>query len=580
MEGWTAAEIRRLAGPRGYPRGVEYFRQGRVHGMRVDQGVVTATVTGTHKYRVTLDVAPGEPVFACTCPIGMEGDFCKHCVATALAWLETLGEGEPHHPCADGPDPDTGITLEGVRAWLRQQDQEALVELLMEAAAEDEPLSQRLTLKAAATGAPSLATYREVLEQAIVPERFISYGEMYDYCRGADHAIDGLAELLDRGHGEAVIELSEHALACVESAAEGVDDSDGHLRSLLERVQELHLAACRQARPDPEELAERLFRWEVDGDRDTFFGAVEPYAEVLGERGLAAYRRLAEAVWAEVPARQPGERVPGDSGRRWRITHLMETLARQAGDVDALVAVLARDLSTAHAFSRIVDAYHQAGRDADAVAWAERGIEAFGDLADPRVQDFLADHYHREKRHDDALALIWPRFARGPGVESYRDLKRSAERANDWPEWRRRACDYLHARIRQEEAETRPTGWRGGFWSARSILVEVLLWEKHTDQAWEVARGGHCRQDLWLKLAALREEGHPQDAIAVYQRLIDPIVERKNNQAYAEAAGLLRRIRDLMAGLGEEGAFQGYLTTVRAAHKRKRNFMSLVDRLG
>jgi hypothetical protein len=35
-----------------------------------------------------------------------------------------------------------------------------------------------------------------------------------------------------------------------------------------------------------------------------------------------------------------------------------------------------------------------------------------------------------------------------------------------------------------------------------------------------------------------------------------------------------------MAGLGEEGAFQGYLTTVRAAHKRKRNFMSLVDRLG
>jgi uncharacterized Zn finger protein len=577
MAGWTAADVRRLAGSRFYQRGEAYFREGRVHNLRVDQGRVSATVAGTHRYRVTLGVVADGVEFTCTCPVGMEGDFCKHCVATALASLATPA---PDQPPADEAQSDRVVTDEEVRGWLMRQEREVLVDLVMEAAAEDGPLSHRLMLQAAASGEPSLATYRTVLEQAIVPDTFMSYGEMYDYWRGANHAIDGLAALLDQGHGEAVIELSEHALACAESATQDVDDSDGYLGGLFDRLQELHLAACRQARPDPEELAERLFWWEVQGDWDTFFGTAERYAEVLGERGLATYRQLAEAVWAEVPARQPRDRQSQDYGRRWRITHLMEALARQAGDVDALVAVMEKDLSTAHAFARIVDAYHEAGRAADAVAWAERGINAFGDLADPGVQDFLADHYHRERRHDDALTLIWPRFARTPGVASYRDLKRNAKRANAWPQWRQRAVDHLHARIDEEEKEVRRTGWRGGFWSARSTLVEILLWEKRQDEAWEVARGGHCRQELWLKLAALREQDHPRDAIAVYQRLVDPIVDRKDKQAYAEASGLLRRIRDLMASLEEDAAFRGYLTTVRATHKRKRNFMALLDALG
>ena len=62
--------------------------------------------------------------------------------------------------------------------------------------------------------------------------------------------------------------------------------------------------------------------------------------------------------------------------------------------------------------------------------------------------------------------------------------------------------------------------------------------------------------------------------------LIGSIVERTNNQAYAQAAGLMRRVKQLMGNLGEDGEFRQYLAEVRTEYKRKRNFMKLLDRFG
>jgi len=99
-----------------------------------------------------------------------------------------------------------------------------------------------------------------------------------------------------------VIELAEYALAAVDNTMGSVDDSDGHMGGILERLRELHHAACKKAKPDPEALAERLVAWELRSDGDTFHGAAATYADVLGKRGRAVYRKLAEAAWARVAA--------------------------------------------------------------------------------------------------------------------------------------------------------------------------------------------------------------------------------------------------------------------------------------
>ena len=82
-----------------------------------------------------------------------------------------------------------------------------------------------------------------------------------------------------------------------------------------------------------------------------------------------------------------------------------------------------------------------------------------------------------------------------------------------------------------------------------------------------------------MKLAAGREKNHPADAIAVYKKWVDPIADHKDNQAYAEAAALIRKIQSLMNRLQQDGEFADYLLTVRSTHKQKRNFMKLLDKI-
>lgn len=565
----TRNALAQLAGPRSFSRGEAYFAEGAVRGLAEDEGVITAKVQGTRAYKVALRAQQGRLGFSCTCPAAAEGGFCKHAVAVGLAWL--AGDVEAQPPSRGRPQ-EQPVTLKDVRAWVEAQSREALAALVMEALRDDDRLRQHLFLEVAKAGkrGVNLATFRAAIEAAAEPDDFIGYREAYEHAAGIEAVIDSVEVLLRDGHAAEVVELAEYALGLVEASMGMIDDSSGTMGGVLHRLQGLHLAACKAAEPDPAALAERLFSWELRSDFETFLGAAQTYAAVLGKAGLARYRELAEAEWAKVPPLAPGGRGSDPYPHRFRITHLMETLARQTGDVEALVAIKRQDLSYAYSYLGIAELYRQAGQPDRALEWAERGLAAFPDRTDSRLREFLADEYHRRGRHQDAVELAWANFAERPALENYRALQAHADQASAWPATRDRALAFVREQIGED-------GRRGGWRTDRSRLVEIYLWEKDAEAAWREATEGGCAEDLWQQLAAQREEKHPQDAIAVYQRLAEAAATRKNNQAYEEARGHLKKIRGLMVGLGQEAAFARYLASVRAAHKPKRNLMKLLD---
>jgi len=569
--------LRRIAGKRSFERGEDYFASGQVGSLERHGSATTARVQGTRPYRVKLWVDDGELEYSCTCPVAADGAFCKHCVAVGLAWA---GEGQTEKP-PGRTHAKPAVTLDDVRADLARQDKNALVEMLMGQATEDDRLRQRLLMKAAKGGRRGLdvATYRQAIDSAVNLGDFVEYGEVHDYARGIDDVIDSVEDLLKEGHAAEVIELTEHALAAVEEAMGSVDDSDGYMGGILEHLQELHLKACRKARPDPEALAKRLFEWELQTAWDTFFGAAETYAGVLGEKGLSVYRRLAGAEWARVPAVGPGRDDPGKYGRRFRITHIVETLARRTGDVEAVVAVMKRDLSLPYAYLRIAETYKQAARHDQALEWAERGVKTFPQRTDSRLREFLAAEYHRRKRHDEAMALVWAGFCETAGLDQYRNLKGHADRMGQWPAWREKGLAFLRDRIAKAKADVRRNQRA---WAARadhSELVTIFLWEKDVEAAWREAMEGGCSNDLWMDLARKREKNHPEDALPIYQRQVQLTLDRKNNEAYRAAVALLRKVRELMARLARGTDFAEFLESVRAAHKPKRNFVKLLERV-
>lgn len=57
-----------------------------------------------------------------------------------------------------------------------------------------------------------------------------------------------------------------------------------------------------------------------------------------------------------------------------------------------------------------------------------------------------------------------------------------------------------------------------------------------------MAQQGDGTEHLRLQIARAREKTHPEDAVRVYQKTLDELIDRKNNQAYKEAAERIRRI--------------------------------------
>lgn len=555
-----------LASPPSFERGLAYLAEGRVGPLRVSAGRVAANVRGAASYVVELRDDGGRLRFSCSCPVGRDGAFCKHCVAVALSWLGDCGPSVP--------------TLDDARAVLESLPPEDVVDLLIDHAHEDDGLARKLLLMAsrpASTARVDIASLHTLIGQAFACHGFVSYREVYGYVRGIEETIDVLDGLLEAGHADELVEVAEYALAAAERALDHVDDSDGQMREVIERLEQLHLDACRRAAPDPLALAERLFTRELEGEWDVFDRAVVRYADVLGKAGLAHYRELAEERWASVPQLEPGEDTRGRYGTRFRITRIMEALAEQSGSLAEQIAVRARDLASGYSFLQIAELCRSHDDDDAALDWAERGMAAFCDAPDARLRSLLIDEYRRRERSADALEHSLTAFAARPTLETYRELATDAQALGQWTQRRTAALRGLRGPEPESLAISRHPSLCG---RGCSELVRILLWEGDPDAAWQAANEGGCTDGLWLELADRRRGQHPEDALSVYERHVENIIGHKDKRSYEQAVRLIDdTIRTLFAECGRPEDFAAYVDDVRASHKQKRNLMKLMSEL-
>ncbi|MEO5654712.1 MAG: DUF6880 family protein, partial [Nitrosospira sp.] len=380
-------DMKKLAGAIYHARGTAYFEQGLVKLIDENDSDIIACVAGTYDYEVRLWHEDDELMYECSCPVGQDGDFCKHCVATGLALLAKRVKKKQHSATDD------------IRNYLETLEADALMGIIMHACEHDKRLRERLLLAARGRGNSNSAVkaWKDALNRATVTRGFIDYHAMHSFAAGIQEIIDGLADWVSGGRAAQAIDLAEYAASKVEKLTDECDDSNGELGDLLDSIGQVHLAACRAARPDPEALADRLLEHEMDDGLDTFIDAAARYADVLGEKGLAEYRRLAELEWQKIQPLSPGSsQAERWDGNRYRITRIMETLAKQSGNVEELVAVKSRDLSLAWHFLQIAEIYRNAKNGEMAFEWAQRGLVAFPVNTDSRLQDFLIEEYlHR-----------------------------------------------------------------------------------------------------------------------------------------------------------------------------------------
>lgn len=579
----TLAEVQALTDTTTFARGEAYFHDDAVSRLEEYEGAVRASVRGTRSYRVELAVADdGEIAYECNCPVGDDGIFCKHVVAVALSWLENSGEEVFHteETTQEKPRKKRKTYEEVIREYVATLDKDALQDLLLEAVEFDLTLRDKLLLAARTAQASDFPSMRTAVRQATRNSRPLGWREAGAYGDGLMSLAAMLRQRLVGPHAAQVVELSELAIAGAEESLEQIDDSGGEVMPAILELASVHLDACKQTCPDPVKLAERLFRLQTEGAWDTFYNVLPAYAEPLGKNGLRRYRQLVSEAWEVLPALAPSNEFRQSfDPRRMKLEHAMQALAELDGDIDALIRIRSKDLSSPYRFLQVAELCTKHGRPDEGLAWAERGLREPGSHVDSRLLDFCVDAYLRRSEFDQAATFAWRRFEMHPTAEAFPALMKVATAIGRHDETRERALKHLWALVKEEEStgKSKRNAWQK---PTRTGLVKIFLAEKKNDMAWDAFVGGPVATQLWPQMAAVRGRTHPHDAITLYKRLLPVAAESGvRNARYDEAFEIVRAIGSLRAKLGERAEFTSELEEIRATYRAKRNFIKLLATL-
>lgn len=563
---FDVATLRELAGEKVFARGVEYNKSGQVEIIAIDHARVLARVAGSEIYRSELKGVGNKFSGSCSCPAFVDWGFCKHLVATALAANDL------------GPDAAKQATnrVSKIRDHLRSKSLESLVDMIVNLAENDPSLLRRLELSSALETADDdtlFAQFKKAITEATRTHGYVEYRQARAWAEKIEPLLEQLEDLIARDRPELALRLLDHFFARMDDALESMDDSDGGGGALYDKACEIHLSACRKARPDAVALARNLFQRETESSWDFFNGASETYADVLGKAGLAEYRRLASEAWQSIkPARPNGQWLgDGQSSARYRLGAILESFAERDGDVDARIAIRTKDLATAYDYLEIAQLCLANKREAEAVKWAEEGLWRFEDNPDERLVFFTADLYLRTGRQTDAAGLLWRTFERLPSIGLYRALKKSAGRQRAAVDAARdRAIGLLRAKLGQPNAKAR--------WSAlRELLLRVLISEKLIAEAWDIVRSHGSNGAELMTLAQASEQSHPDAALSAYAQEVERLAGLGGQGNYEAASKLLAHMRSIREKLGQTADHDLFLSGFLSRHKAKRTLMKILQ---
>lgn len=568
----TSALLKDYAGEKAFWRGEAYFRSGAVRSLSIDGKMAGAYIFGTRRYSASLSFDERHGLESeCDCPLGIDGVVCKHVVALGLAWLEKIME-QPEVVTAGS---SSQMTLSDYLDTLPHQE---LKDWLLAAAKKDAELRQRLLLAMSIKSVSDLSDLRNIVRRATCVDYYLDGWEAQTHLGNLYMLADLLEEKI--GCGDAgLVELIEEAIVRIDAEKDSIDDDNGEVYDVLDTFLRLHQRACECLQPDTIGLAERLFAYQINQYSEPFCQILPDYETALGTQGLQRYRELIGNRMESLSAQEPeAGQSSGLDGQHLRLVQAMESLARQSGNADEVVRVMRLNLSSAHSFCRLTEYLAEQQRFDEALACAKEGLARFSPRETFCLVEFCIEEYRRREDFDKVESLIWDDFMHAPSLHAYRKMMAVADSINRQDVLSARALQQFWALVAKEEATSKPRYAHSH--PVRTTVVSIYLDQQDDEAAWQAFNGGEVAVELWGKIAALRAKTHPDEAIALYFRLLPhAVASGSRNANYEEAFTVVDAIRQLRFANGQSLAFQDELSRIRLEFKLKRNFMKLLARL-
>jgi uncharacterized Zn finger protein len=563
--------IRDHVGERNFNVGREYQQDGSIFSPRREGATLKARCQGSSggPYRVEATLTEGGVASSdCSCPVG-GGGHCKHVGALLHAWRES---------------PDEFREVEEVDTALGRRSKAeliALIKLMLRREPDLEVLLEAPLPGGKRKGAVKPETYRRQAEAAF-DRSDGSYGSSSEVADDLEAVKAVGDEFLARGDTGAAVAVYQGLVEGICGRYGEEEDQEGDIGSVLVGCAEA-LGRCLAALQDQPGQREGILRalFDVvllDAERGGT-GLGDEAGDVIDAQATPEERRtLAGWIRKELPG-------AGDWVRRTLGGWLLELeqeqlddqaylkLARDSGLKGAVVARLLERGRTDEALEEIRGASdyellnyadllvsHRQGKTADALV-AERARTS----RDPRLVEWLKGR--AAKRHDRAAVLeLTEQLFRGqPSLERYKEVRELAQKQGSWEEVRPRLLQQLQTSKRDD------------------VLVRVYLDEGAIDEALARVKnnrpgiGYYYGLALDLEVAAAAERTHPREALAIYRKHAEALIEARGRESYKAACRHLRKVRALMEQLGEAKGWRTYSDGLRERHKTLRALLEEME---
>ena len=355
----SLSRIEYLADEGSLRRGRDYFRRGRVQQLTVSpDGTVRAIVQGEQLYRVVLR----DRTWDCSCPVGADGAFCKHCVAVALT---ANSEQAPSNDVAPATDATLAETRKRILGGIR--------------------------------------TRREMYDWRAVSA----------YAAVAAASIDELRTAAHQWGAAKVLPIAEAAIDAAVKVILRADDSNGEIGDVIGELLELHAELCTAAPPKPRRLIEWMIAFQFDGDQDFFTVDVADYAAALGPDGLKEFAAALDGV------------KTGTMGVDFDVQHNRERLAVALGDPAGIIASF-QPLTRAYRMHDLAKALIEVDAVDLAIGYAHDATELEDGWQAERAGQYWCELLHEHRTPDVEMAARQRVFDRWPTAANAVSLAESA----------------------------------------------------------------------------------------------------------------------------------------------------------
>jgi uncharacterized Zn finger protein len=615
--------IRAWAGETIFKRGQDYQLRGRVRELAAtSSGGLVAWVQGRARYATSVTLSAQNPQARCTCPYG---GTCKHAVAVALAYLDRP-EQAPPLPLAAPNDPrlvlleqmataatsvaaPSPISAEppgdlALRAFLSGLAQPELVELLLDEARGLPELRDALEVRRmlASDDADELeaSVLSRIVEAGAAPgwgDRWHEAGHLPDY----GPVYDGLQQLLKRGHADAVVRLGEELLETGIRQVEQTHD-DGETGAAVASC----LSLVFQALPRSSLAPHEQLRWAIEALLHDTYDLCHGAQQVLAQPySPEAWSIMADELLDrldDVANSTERDNFTRDYWRR-RLADLAIVALEEAGRDEEIIPLCEREATKSGNYQRLVERLLAAGRETEAECWALTGIAAT-ERAYPGIASQLREVVYRLRAQAGDWAMVAALRAEAffdrPTLRTLQTLEQAAEQAQVRPAVRAAALHYLATGELPRGEECSANGTVIPTWPLPEsglprverryplqfpqlgLLIELAASEGRPAEVlrWYDRRSpgrlSGINDDMVADAVA---QDYPERAAQIWQRLAEARIAQTNPAAYEEAALFLRKLRLVWARQGKEAAWRAYVVELRAANRRKRRLVEVLDAL-